>query len=91
MRRPLEHVMERDSVEKAHVARATNMKSVHILKNVMIAVAQNMSQIPLPSAGVEADYNGEYLIDDMVLDEFQFNGIEGIGIDNGALRLRSGN
>ena len=37
------------------------------------------------SAGVEADNNGEYLIDDMVLDEFQFNGIEGIGIDNGAL------
>jgi len=28
-------------------------------------------------AGVEADYNGDYVIDDMVLDEFQFNEIEG--------------
>ena len=37
------------------------------------------------SAGVEADSNGEYLIDDMVLDDFQFNGIEGIGNVNGAL------
>ena len=48
VRWPLEHVMEWDLVEKAHVARVTNMKSVHILKDVMIAVAQNMSQIPLP-------------------------------------------
>ena len=42
-------------------------------------------QSTFSSAGVQADYNGEYLIDDMVLDDFQFNGIEGIGNVNGAL------
>ena len=31
--------------------RATNMKSVHTLRDAMIADAQNMLQIPLPVLG----------------------------------------